>query len=198
MTTFLLIRHALNDTIGKTFAGRMAGVGLNAEGKEQAMDLARRLAAQPITAIYSSPLERAIATIKPLAEKLRLNIEIADEFTELDMGEWTGSEFDQIRAQPYFRTFNEFRSCTRVPDGELMLEAQARMVAKLLRLHAKHANETVAVVGHADPIKAAICYFGGIPLDFFHRLEISPVSVSVVELGGDSVRLITINSTGEL
>jgi probable phosphoglycerate mutase len=70
MTRFLLIRHALNDTIGKKFAGRMAGVSLNEEGDAQSLELARRLAALPIAAIYSSPLERAIATVKPVGERI--------------------------------------------------------------------------------------------------------------------------------
>jgi len=197
MTRFLLIRHALNDTIGKKFAGRMAGVSLNDEGNVQAIELARRLAARPIAAIYSSPLERAMATVRPLAEELKLRIETVDEFTELDMGEWTGRDFDEVRGLSYFKTFNQLRSCTRAPDGELMLEAQARMVAGLLRLRCKHEGETVAVVSHADPIKSAICSFAGIPLDLYHRFEISPVSVSVVEIAADSVNIVTVNSTGE-
>jgi broad specificity phosphatase PhoE len=197
MTRFLLIRHALNDTIGKKFAGRMAGVSLNDEGNAQSIELARRLAARPIAAIYSSPLERAIATVRPLAEELKLTVETVDEFTELDMGKWTGCGFDEVRAQAYFLTFNQFRSCTPAPDGELMLQAQARMVSGLLKLRAKHEGETIAVVSHADPIKSAICYFAGMPLDLYHRFEISPVSVSVVELETDSVNILTINSTGE-
>jgi broad specificity phosphatase PhoE len=196
MSRFLLIRHGANDTIGKKFAGRMPGVSLNDEGRTQANDLANRLSALPIKAIYSSPLERAIATVKPLAEKLNLDIETLDEFTELDMGEWTGREFDEIRACSHFRTFNEFRSCTRVPDGELMLEVQSRMVAGLLRLRAKHERETVAIVSHADAIKAVICYFAGTPLDLYHRFEISPVSVSVLELGTHEAKLVLLNSTG--
>src|SRR6476620_9771849 len=86
MTQFLLIRHALNDTVGVRFAGRAPGVVLNEEGEQQALKLAERLAGEPIKAIYSSPLERSIATAKPLAEKLGLKVEMVNEFTELDLG----------------------------------------------------------------------------------------------------------------
>src|SRR4051794_32131341 len=193
MTRFLLIRHALNDTVGLRFAGRMPGVELNEEGKGQAAELAERLGKQPIKAIYSSPLERSLATAQPLADKLKLKVETVDEFTELDMGEWTGRDFEEIRGCSYFRVFNEFRSCTPAPAGELMLEAQARVIGGLLRLRPKHEGETVAVVSHADPIKAAICYFAGIPLDMFHRFEISPVSVSVVDLGSEFAKVVVTN-----
>ena len=59
MTTFYLIRHALNDLIGRSIAGRMPGVHLNAAGREQAERLAARLEGRPIDRIYCSPLERA-------------------------------------------------------------------------------------------------------------------------------------------
>jgi broad specificity phosphatase PhoE len=196
MTRFLLIRHGLNDTVGVRFAGRMPGVALNAEGKRQADELAQRLSVLPINAVYSSPLERAVETARPLAQAFGLEIQVMEEFNELDMGEWTGRSFDEVRECSYFGLFNKFRSCTPAPDGELMLDAQARMVRGLLRLRTKHAEQTVAVVSHSDPIKAVVCYLQGQPLDMYHRFEIEPASVSIVEVGNDSATVLALNSTG--
>jgi len=69
MTTILLIRHAETDAVGKTIVGWLPGTHLNRAGVTQAERLAARLAALPITAIYSSPLERAVETARPLAER---------------------------------------------------------------------------------------------------------------------------------
>lgn len=198
MTRFLLIRHATNNTVGKRFAGRIAGVHLNEEGQAQAQQLAERLSFLRIDAIYSSPLERAVETAEPLAARLGLQPVTCADFLELELGAWTGTTFEDLAHDPHFKLFNTFRSCTRVPGGELMLEAQARMIGGLQRLALQHRNQTVAVFGHADPIKAAIAYYAGIPLDLFQRLEISPASVSIVEVYEETARLLLLNHTGDV
>ena len=53
-------------------------------GSEEAEGLARRLAGSPIQALYSSPLERARATAAAIAERLGLEVKIADELNEID------------------------------------------------------------------------------------------------------------------
>ena len=198
MTKFLLIRHALTDSVGQRLSGRTPGVPLNAEGRAQAQALAARLADVPINAIYSSPLERARQTAAPLAQQHQLEPIISDDFLEIDFGHWTNRTFQELAGEPAFQRFNSFRSHTRIPGGELMLEAQARIVAGLGRLCARHPGATVAVVSHADMLKAAVAYYAGIPLDLFQRLEISPASVSILEVFEETARIFTINSTQAL
>jgi probable phosphoglycerate mutase len=73
MPLVLLIRHAENEYVKKgRLAGRLPGVHLNENGRKQAQAVAERLAGAPIKAIYSSPLERAIETVEPLARALNL------------------------------------------------------------------------------------------------------------------------------
>jgi probable phosphoglycerate mutase len=198
MTRFLLIRHATNDTVGKILAGRMAGVSLNEEGKGQARKLTDRLGHLPIAAIYSSPMERALETAAPLAAALQLEPIIEADFLELNMGDWTGRAYAEIKKEPAFTYFNTFRSCTRIPGGELMMEAQTRFVAGMQKLYAAHPQQTVAIVSHADPIKAAVAYFAGIPLDLFQRIEISPASVSIIDRYDETARILVVNDTGGL
>ena len=198
MTRLLLIRHATNPTVGKRLTGRMAGVHLNEEGRAQARNLASRLAHLPISAVYSSPLERAVETAEPLAQLLQLPNITCDDFLEIDFGEWSGYTFENLAQQRPFQLFNSFRSCTRIPGGETMLEAQARMVSGLQQLCVQHPQQTVAVVGHADLIKAAVAYYAGIHLDLFQRIEISPASVSIVEVYEETVRVLLLNDTGSI
>jgi probable phosphoglycerate mutase len=196
MTKFLLIRHATTDTVGKRLSGRTAGVHLNEEGKRQAQNLAKRLTNISITAIYSSPLERAVETAEVIAKSHQLQTIICNNFLEIDFGEWTNGSFEELQSQQQFNLFNTFRSCTRIPGGELMLEAQARMVAGLQQLCVQHPNETVAVVSHSDLIKAAITYYAGIHLDLFQRIEVSPASVSIVEVYAETARITLVNGSG--
>jgi probable phosphomutase (TIGR03848 family) len=196
MTRFLLIRHAVTDSVGKRLSGRASGVHLNETGKVQAQALAERLASVPLAAIYSSPLERALETAAPLATLRQLETEIAEDFLEVDFGAWTNRTFQELDGEPQFKLFNTFRSSTRIPDGELMAEAQNRIISGLQKLTRKHWDETVAIVSHADLIKAAVAFYAGIHLDLFQRIEISPASVSVLEIYDETARLLHINDTG--
>jgi probable phosphomutase (TIGR03848 family) len=198
MTKFLLIRHATNDTVGKRLAGRMAGLSLNEAGQAQAQALAERLAGLPITAIYSSPLERAVETARPMAKVLQLEPVLCADFLEIEFGQWTNGTFEELDRQPQFQRFNSFRSSTRIPGGELMAEAQLRMITSLEKLRRQHQQETVAVISHADLIKAAVAYYAGIHLDMFQRIEISPASVSIIEISDEAVRILLVNDTGKI
>jgi probable phosphoglycerate mutase len=197
-TTFLLIRHGAHDLLGKRIAGRGPGVHLNEQGRAQVESLAERLEHLPIRAVYSSPLERARETALPLAARLGLPLQVSEEITELDFGDWNGQTFEELRGQPEWNLFNSYRSGTRIPNGELMLEAQARMVAWMGRARERHPDGCVALVGHGDPIKAAVAYSLGVPLDLFQRLEISPASVSVLLLSDWGPQVLCVNHTGKL
>lgn len=198
MTRFLLIRHGLTEHVGHVLSGRLPGVHLNDAGRRQAEALAERLAGLPIAALYSSPLERARATAAPLARRLGQEVRIEDGLNEIDIGAWTGRRFTELHDDPLWQRFNRFRSGTRAPGGELMSEVQARMATTLERLHARHPDDYVAVVSHADPLRAVLLHYAGMPLDFFLRLEISPTSVSVLDLHDHGAVILRLNDSGAL
>ena len=194
MTRFLLIRHAATDAVGKRLSGRMAGIHLNEEGQQQAELMAEWLADVPLAAVYSSPLERAMETALPLAKKRVLQVETDAAFIELDFGEWTNFEIDELELQPAFALFNKFRSVHGVPGGEDMLQAQHRFVQRMQQLSEKHPGQTIAIVSHSDMIRSALAHYAGIHIDLFQRLEISPAAVSVVEVYEETVRIQMINA----
>jgi broad specificity phosphatase PhoE len=195
MTRILLIRHALTDSAGIRLTGRLPGVHLNEAGKIQAQVLSRKLYGEPLSAIWSSPLERAVETAEPLAELQGLELTISEYFTEIDFGEWTNLTIDELRNNQSFRNFNSFRSSSRIPGGELMAEAQLRMVRGIEEICRNNHEKTIAIVSHADMIKSVIAFYAGISLDMMDRIEISPASVSIVELYGETARIIKINQT---
>ncbi len=197
-TTFYLIRHAAHDWLGRGIAGRLPGVHLNAVGREQAERLALRLGGVPFAAVYASPLERARGTAEPLAARRGLPTETLDDIHEMNFGAWTGKTFAELDADPLWQPFNTFRSGTRIPGGgETLAEAQLRMVTAMENLRERHPNNAVALVGHGDPIRAAVAYFLGVPLDLMGRMEVEPASVSVVALADWGPRVLRVNDTGD-
>ncbi|MFN8474324.1 MAG: MSMEG_4193 family putative phosphomutase [Anaerolineae bacterium] len=199
MTELLLIRHAVNDFV-KTgrLAGWTPGVHLNDEGRAQADALAERLAELPIAAIYTSPLERAIETAEPLARVRGLPLRIVDAVGEVKYGEWTGGELKELSKHELWHGVQYFPSITRFPAGETIAEMQARAVGQCEAIHVSHPDDIVAVVSHADVIKAIVAYYVGVHLDLFQRLFIAPASMTWLHLGKGGPRLIVLNDTGSI
>lgn len=193
MTTFLLVRHAERDTPDDLLPGRAAGVALTGAGRAQAERIAAALHSEPVDQVLSSPLERAVETARPLARAKGLDVVTVPAFNEIEFGAWTGRRFGDLEPEPRWRGFNAFRSGTRIPGGECAAEVQVRMVAELIRLRDAFPGQTIACFSHADPIRLVLGYFLGAPIDFFHRLEISPGAISRVVLGGDNVRVLCLN-----
>ena len=194
MTTFFLIRHAACSGLGQTLWGRTPNVCLNEEGKLQAQRLAQRFDGIKLEALYSSPLERALETAETLARSMNLEVRKSAGLNEIDYGDWTGKTFEMLSTDERWRRFNSHRSMATVPNGESFLEVQNRVVKELDVLSREHANARVAVVSHADVIRAAVAYFAATPIDLIERIVISPCSVSVVALNQESATLLTINN----
>lgn len=192
-TTILLIRHGVNPKVGKGLTGWLPGVSLNDEGRRQAEQVGEYLAEADLAAIYSSPLERTLETAEPLARRKGMEIVRNPDFGEVRFGDWQGKSFPEIELDPRWERFNSFRSGPRAPNGESMLDTQARMVRGLFDLAARHSGETVAVFSHADAIKCAVMHFLGIPIDFHLRLEILPASITTIVLSENSALVRSIN-----
>jgi broad specificity phosphatase PhoE len=193
MTTFLLVRHCAVDALGRYLAGRAPGEGLNATGRAELRALADRVANLSLDAVFSSPLERARETAAAFAPCIDGDVEYADELLEVDFGEWTGKTFEALSEDPRWAAFNTHRSITRIPGGELMLETQARVVAFLQRVAERWPSGHIAIVSHGDVLRAAIAYYLGLSLDHLLRFELSPASMSVLEVGSSGARLLTLN-----
>jgi probable phosphomutase (TIGR03848 family) len=196
MTTFLLIRHATNDMVGKSLAGWTPNVHLNEEGRAQAEHLAERLAAVPLKAIFSSPLERAVETAEPLAKRLGLDIQIMPGVGEIQFGEWTGRTIKELADTPTWGNIQRFPSGTRIPGGETLREMQNRVIDALEALRADYPKEIVAVFAHADVVKAMVAHYLGVHLDLFQRIVISPASVSIIAVGDGGPHVLCVNDTG--
>lgn len=198
MTRILLIRHAIANTSPGELAGRRPGVGLNPRGQDQAVELVGRIRHVPLEAIYTSPLERARETAAPLARDRSLEAVTLPELQELDYGYWQGATPHSLSGDPYWETYNRARSLHRIPGGESLAEVQLRMLRTLEWLRAEHAGAGLAVISHADPIRALLAHLLGIPLDFVGRLEVRTASISLVDFPGGNPVVRCINHTGEL
>lgn len=195
MPIFLLIRHGENDYVKKgRLAGRLPGVHLNEKGRSQAQAVADRLAGAPVKAVYSSPLERSIETAEPIARALNLEVIQCPGLTEVDFGEWQDQKLKGLSRLKLWKLVQGAPSQMRFPGGETFAEAQHRITQQLLALAGQHEpKEIVICVSHSDPIKLAVAYFIGMPLDLFQRLSVSPASITAMYLGQGRSYLLSLN-----
>lgn len=199
MTLLYLVRHADHDWVGRGIAGRM-GTPLNAEGRVQAERLGRwfgreRVTGQGATGLWASPLPRTQQTAEPIARALGLPIRTADDLLEVEFGAWTGRDFPDLDPDPAWRHWNGARSLARAPGGETIAEVQGRMVGFINRLCSDDPDGIHVLVSHGDPIRAAVAYYLGVPIDLFLRIEVSPASISVLAIDGWTPRVLRLNGT---
>src|SRR5262249_24449510 len=96
MATLFLIRHAVTAQTGRVLYGQTRGIGLDDRGRGQAGGLVERFVTARRTAISSSPLERCVETVEPLARAHRLKIAEVPDLIEMDTGSWTGRTLAQV------------------------------------------------------------------------------------------------------
>lgn len=192
MCEILLIRHADCEG-GGLINGRRPDVTLTTEGLKKAEALAQMLHLYNISAIYSSPTLRSFVTAGIIARYKGLNVIPEESFNEIEYGKWTGMTIEKLKEDNVWKNYNTFRSFTRIPGGESIHEVQQRMISGIGKIFLSHREETVAVISHSDPIKAAIVYFLGIPIDLMLRLQISTASVTAFRIEDYGVELLYMN-----
>lgn len=198
MTTFLLVRHAAHDWVGRGFAGRLPDVALNAQGRREAEALVQRLQDRPLDAIYCSPQPRTQQTAQPLALARGLQMAIEPAFDEVDLGQWQGRTFEEVRGQQAWKLWLERRSAAQPPGGESFAHVASRSLEGLRGLVARHPGQQLLVVSHGDVIKAMVAGVLGLSLDRLEQFDIAPVSVSIVAMGADWAQLQLLNATGSI
>jgi len=199
MTMLFLIRHAANDFVkdGK-LSGWLPDVHLNDEGHKQAEQMAARMGQVRLDAIYSSPLERAVETAEYLARSRGLEIQKREDLGEIRVGAWEGQKIEDLNKTDEWRMFQMYPSGARPPQGESGRQLQTRAVDQVEAICAAHPEGSVAIVSHADTIKAIVAHYAGVHLDLFQRLVVSPASVTVIWIGPWGPRLIRLNDAGPL
>ena len=195
MPLILLIRHGENNHMKKgRLAGRLPGVHLNEEGRTHAQATAEKLKEAPLQAVYSSPLERAFETAEIIAQPHNLPVTLRPGLMETNCGEWQDKTVKSLSRLKAWRIVQSAPSRFRFPGGETFTETQFRICQEIEALCAQHdPKDVIACVSHADPIRLAVAFFLGLPLDSFQRLALSPASITALMIGEMGSQLLTLN-----
>jgi broad specificity phosphatase PhoE len=187
-----LVRHGHHALLGRTLCGRMKGVALDEPGCGEIIRCAEAINPRP-NLVQSSPQRRCLQSACILAAHYGLAVEIAPALDELDYGDWTGKSFDELDRDPRWSVWNTRRGTSQPPGGESMRALQRRMVDHLEQLRGDPDSDTVVVVSHAEPIRAALLHYRGTELDDFLSVEIEPASISTLTVDRDKLNITGIN-----
>jgi probable phosphomutase (TIGR03848 family) len=199
MTTVLLIRHGRTTANASgILAGRTPGIELDEHGRAQAAALARRLAAVPLAAVVSSPLERTRQTADALlADREDTPLHLDGSLTECDYGDWSGRDLRTLVKEPLWGAVQAHPAAAAFPGGEAMAAMSARAVAAVRRWNAELGEHaTYAVVSHGDVIKSIAADALGMHFDLFQRLQIDPCSVTAISYTAHRPFMLRLNDTG--
>ncbi len=192
----IFLRHgqAVNNT-KRLLAGRTPGVPLTETGINQAERIARFIKPFNISAIYSSPIERAENTAAIVAKHNSVEYKVDERLIELDMGKFTGMPYDEI-FEKHGNVFLKFY------DGELEIahngvetfaQVKNRVLSMIDHVLEEHNEENVLLVTHMDPIKAMISTIMDANANSMFELIIENASLTVFKEHQGKLSLSAIN-----
>ena len=195
MIIFLRHAQAENNT-KKILAGRTPGINLTEEGKKQAEQAGKMLESLNVSAIYTSPIDRAILTCEIVSKHCNIEYKTDDRLIELDMGQFTMMPYQEI-FKKHGNVFLKFYSgSSEVSDNgvETFVQVQNRVNEMVDYVISKHKNENVVLVTHMDPIKAMIGQILHLKPEVLFELIIANASLSIVKNHDQNFYLTAINA----
>ncbi len=182
-----LIRHGEVDGWAP---GTMLGhtdAPLSARGLEQSQQLANRLSAAQLSAIYSSDLQRARITAETIATHHGLEVQQDPAWRESNMGEWEGRTLSELHEEApdlVTQLFSDPASFA-YPGGESFADFTSRISATMDQLLTEHSNGgEIALVAHGGVCRVIIGSVLGMPAGNWLRLVQDYGCLNVIEWYG--------------
>ena len=193
----IFLRHAQAENNAKRIlAGRTEGVHLTKTGIEQAEQIAKYLKPLDISAIYSSPIERASHTAEIVAKNTSLDYELDDRLTEIEMGKFTRMNYDDMFAKygNIFLKFYENDPVIAEQEVETFPHVQERILDIVNHIVKEHKNENVILVTHMDPIKSMLSIVMDLRPQALFELIIANASITIIKEQDKKFSLSAINA----
>ena len=155
-TRILAIRHGETTWNVDTRIQGQLDIGLNPTGQWQAERVGQALAAEEVSAIYSSDLQRALDTAQAIAQACALAVTPEPALRERHFGELQGQTWTEIETHwPQDAALWRSRDPNWAPKGgESLVRLRARIAACLDRLAAPHMGEQIVLVAHGGVMDA--------------------------------------------
>jgi len=184
-TRLFLLRHG--EVEGDGALHGHVDVTLTETGVRQMEEAAKRLANEPIAAVYSSDLTRTRRGASIIADRRELPVTEIPEFRELNMGRWDNRPLRDIwreereLVEAWWADLENFT----LPQGESLSELKKRVAAALTPILKRHSGETICLVAHGGVNRVVLFEAMGLPLSHFHRVAQDYGCINLLEFHSD-------------
>jgi probable phosphoglycerate mutase len=189
----LLIRHALPTRV--ELAEGPADPPLADLGHRQAKALADWLADEPIDAVYTSPLQRAVETAAPLAAATGLGTVVDEDLAEYDRHASEYIPMEELRAEGGERWEQAVADWSL--GGEELAAWFDGAVAAVERVVRAHPGQTVAIVAHGGVVNAYLAHVLGLSRQMFFEPAYTSISRVLAARSGQR-QLRSVNETAHV
>jgi probable phosphoglycerate mutase len=187
----LLVRHGQTTyNVEGRLPGQLPGIPLTDEGRAQAQRAAVALSSLPLSAVLSSPLERARETAEIIARGWALPVRLDSRLMDTDVRRWAGQKIEDVRKNdPAWNAFVAHPA--EAPEGvegvESFASVQQRVVAVVEDVRRDESlGRCVVLVAHADVVKLIVAYYTGMRLDCAPFLSVANASISALAFGSEA------------
>jgi probable phosphoglycerate mutase len=178
--TVLLARHGeTDDNIPPIRIQGLRDTPLNDRGREQAAELAERVAGEGLRSLWASHLQRARETAEIVGSRVGLDPEIDSRLAEGFRGRLEGRLWEEVaRSEPnLYAAWRAAGEQFRFPEGESLLEQQKRVLAAIAQVRASQRLPAL-VVCHGGSIRVTLCSRDPRGLRAFHEWEVPNVGLT--------------------
>lgn len=187
VTTVLLVRHGHTPATdsGKIYSDPDAE--LTERGIEQIRELAEWIPQLKPTAVLCGPALRVRSSAEIIAKPLGLPIKTDDGLHYWRVGDWDGKTYLEVKKNEpeIYKKWTADPVRNAPPGGESIADVCHRTQTTLDKIRTNYEGQTVAVVTHAEIIRAALVYALGMPLDNYWRVFVPTGSVSRIDLSAN-------------
>lgn len=179
----ILIRHAQSKGNEANVVQGHIDTGLSELGNKQAKLLSAHFNPGDLNAIYSSDLDRAIQTAKPIADKLNLEIKIDPDLREANFGIWEKLTYEEVRKK-YPQEYNAWHTNYHIrPSWLESFKSHQKRIQKAIKKILSNDNTVnrIAVFTHGGSIKTQLGYFNKLSGEELTQLKTANCSFTLLK-----------------
>jgi broad specificity phosphatase PhoE len=201
MTRIVLVRHGQTAwNVTERFRGR-EDLPLDDTGRSQAARTADRIARQwKPSAVFSSPLTRAVITAEAIGQRCHLPVQIRRGLIDIDYGRWQGLTPEEAASRYPRRSRDWYRGgrSPRPPGGESLRQVKRRCMRMIVEIISQYPDQTVVLVGHTVVNRIILLGVLSLGLKHFWHVRQEPCAMNLIETDGREFVLCFMNDTCHL
>jgi alpha-ribazole phosphatase len=186
-TRIYLIRHGQVAGFDQPRYNGQTDVALTDVGVEQYHLLKERLADKRIAACYTSDLTRCTTGAEIICSQFGIEPVARRELRELNIGIWEGKTWKEITErwpEEWQARLNDLVNY-RVPQGENLLDVEARVMPVIGEIRERHKGQEILVVGHGGVNRIILLNAIGAPLAGMFNIEQTYGCLNIIDYYDD-------------